>query len=322
MRRLLPTWHFGSPAVPAAAIVLSVIALSVPFLSATMLGGGTFRFEALVWLLALVPAFLFAFYRGWAGVASGLGLGLAVFSLAQVFLAVTGRRLPDWPLMMSITLAFVGVALILGALSDRLHAEREKAERLALFDSLTGVPNRRYIDLILEREFAAARRGRPLVVVAFDLDGLKPLNDRYGHAAGDAALVAFARVLAANTRAMDLSGRLGGDEFVSVLAASSVAGATVFVQRIQAAAEAVDTLPVEITVSAGIATYDPAMTGPGDVLEAADRALYRAKTTGPGRVVANGAGETSGAAGRAGEVRSTNGAGEVPAGAPPEEEPA
>lgn len=276
----MPRWHFGSPAIPATAVLISVLAIFVPVV-ATMAGPGEFRFEALVWLTALIPAFLLAFYRGWQGVATGLALGMAVFAVVQVYLVWFGGRLPDWPLMLSITLAYVGIALVLGGVTERLHLEREKAEQLALIDPLTDLPNRRYFDLILNREFAAAQRGRVVVAVAFDVDGLKEINDRHGHLAGDDALRAIARVLDRNTRTMDMTARLGGDEFVSVLSSSSALGALVFVHRVLGGVDAIDSLPHPVHLSAGVAAYHIDMAEPRDLLHAADQALYNAKTRGP-----------------------------------------
>lgn len=281
----MPKWHFGSPSIPWTVVCLSIGALSLPPLAYALAGGEPIRFETLVWLPALIPAFLLAYYRGWGGIATGLAMGMVVFSMAQVYLVASGRRAPDWPLMMSITVAFAGIALFLGTVSERLHAEREKAEQLALFDPLTDLPNRRFIDLILEREFAAAQRGRPVVVVAFDLDGLKAINDQYGHRAGDEALKAVAAVLSDNTRTMDLSGRLAGDEFVSILSSASVGGASVFVKRVQEAIEKLDGFAMPLTISAGLAASRETMSGPDELLEAADRALYEAKTAGVGKVV-------------------------------------
>lgn len=280
----MPRWHFGSPPIPVTAVLVSGLALSVPLTSILAAGADGTRFEALVWLTALIPAFLLAYYRGWQGVATGLAAGMVVFSLAQVYLVVSGARLPDWPLMLGITTAFLGVALALGVVTERLHGEREKAERLALFDALTDLPNRRYLELILEKEFAAAERGRFIVLIAFDLDGLKAVNDRLGHSAGDRALRAFAGVLEKNTRAMDLSGRLGGDEFLSVLSGSSLEGAMVFVRRVQAAVEELES-PLPLSVSAGLAAYSSRFSGPEAMLDAADRALYEAKKRSAGGVM-------------------------------------
>lgn len=282
-----PRWYFGPPSIPVRAVGISTLALAVPLAASVTAGSEPGRFEALLWLTALIPGFLLAYYRGWSGVATGLASGMAVFSLVQVYLVQTGQRLPDWTFMLAMTSALVLVSLVAGGVTDRLHGEREKAERLALIDELTDLPNRRYLGLMLEREFAAARRGRGLVVVAFDVDGLKDINDRHGHAAGDDALRAFASILKANTRTMDMSARLAGDEFVTVLSSANVQGALVFVRRVQHATK-VAALSAPITVSAGLARYQSHMEDADSLVRAADTALYRAKQEPTGWMVAGG----------------------------------
>lgn len=282
---MLPKWHFGSPEIPVAAAALSVLALAIPVVGTLAAGAAVPRFEPLLWLTALIPAFLLAYYRGRVGVATGVAVALAVFSMAQVYLIVSGQRLLDWPLISGTMAALGAIALVLGVLTQRLHAERENAERLAMFDPLTGLPNRRYFELILEKEFAAAQRGRGLVLVALDIDGLKALNDRHGHSAGDEAICACARILAANTRSMNLSARLGGDEFVSIVSSSTVEGALVFARRVQEATAEIAVLPERVTVSIGLAGYADGMSRPSDLVDAADGALYEAKRVAGGIAV-------------------------------------
>lgn len=272
-----PRWHFGSPSIPPRAVLLSALALVVPVAASLAGGPEADRYEALLWLTALIPGFLLAYYRGWSGIATGLAAGMAVFSLAQVYLVLTGYRLPDWPFMLGITSALVFLSLLAGGVAQQLHEARERAERLALIDPLTDLPNRRYMELILEKEFAAAQRGRELVVVAFDLDGLKSVNDLHGHAAGDDVIRAFAGVLRSNTRSMNLSARLGGDEFISIVSGTSVEGALVFVERVQHALTELASLPASISVSAGVAEYHVDITDEEHLLNVADEALYEAK---------------------------------------------
>jgi diguanylate cyclase (GGDEF)-like protein len=155
----------------------------------------------------------------------------------------------------------------------RLHA---RMRSISLTDPLTGLPNRRHLEIFLHTEFAAARRGRRLSVALFDLDHFKVYNDRAGHQAGDDALRTFARVLLSETRAMNLASRYGGDEFLCVLAGANRRGALRHVGRIRKACEADATLR-EIGVSAGVAEFDEKMQGPMDLVSAADRDLYRQK---------------------------------------------
>jgi len=175
---------------------------------------------------------------------------------------------------------------LLGALADQAAIAIENARlfeqvrALSLTDPLTGLANRRQLERELAREFAAARRGRRVVAVVFDLDGFKAYNDRYGHLAGDELLRAFGDLLASETRAMNLAARYGGDEFVVVLSDSDRASAQAFVDRVQAAfpQRAAQLGRAWVTVSAGVAEYDPSMQGPHDLIAAADRALYEAKS--------------------------------------------
>lgn len=280
-----PQWHFGSPFIPARAIVLSIMGLAVPVTASWLHAGGTGRFEILVWLPALVPGFLLAYYRGWIGITTGLAMAMALFSSTQVYLIITGQRAPDWPLMLAITVALTLLSLVAGEVTDQLHKAREQAERLALIDPLTNLPNRRYVDLTLQREFAAAQRGRDLVIVAFDLDGLKVINDIHGHAAGDEALKTFAGILRTHTRSMNLSARLGGDEFLSILSSSTIEGALVFVRRVQQATVEATGLATPISVSAGVAEYGLDILDQEHLLDVADQALYDAKQLPSGVVV-------------------------------------
>jgi diguanylate cyclase (GGDEF)-like protein len=163
--------------------------------------------------------------------------------------------------------------------TEILHIERRKAERAALTDPLTGIPNRRHAVVFVEAAFAAAQRGIPLCVVLFDADRFKAFNDAYGHIEGDEALKKIARVLMASTRRMNLTARWGGEEFLSMLSDTSVEGAIIFTER--ALAEIHQAFPDgSITLSAGLARYVPGMDSPARLLAAADEAMYAAKSAG------------------------------------------
>jgi diguanylate cyclase (GGDEF)-like protein len=164
-----------------------------------------------------------------------------------------------------------------GVLTEVLHRERMQAERIALTDELTEMPNRRYVRLLLEREFAAAQRGRPLVVVFFDMDHFKQYNDQYGHHVGDDALRVFAETLTRQTRTMNISGRWGGEEFVSVLSQCEVPGALIFIERVKTAFKNATLPRGTLTFTAGVAAYHPSMGSPEELLAAADTVLYAAK---------------------------------------------
>lgn len=280
-------WYFEQPRIPVSGAALALLALCVPVLATTVFGVAA-EVEALIWVTALIPAFLLAYYRGWRGVALGFAIAMAALTVTQLVILTQGTRLPNWPLMLGITGTFIAISLLLGGVVEQLHDARAEAERLALFDTLTSLPNRRYFDLLFAKSFAAARRGAPLCLVTFDIDYFKDLNDEQGHQVGDDVLRRVAAVLATNTREMDLSARVGGDEFISVLAANSVEGALVYVDRVREAILDGNGMSVPVTVSVGVAQYSPDMASGVDLLSAADRALYRAKKDGRNNVVVAG----------------------------------
>ena len=159
-----------------------------------------------------------------------------------------------------------------------LHAS---IQALSLTDSLTGLPNRRHLQVHLEREIAAARRGRKLSLVLFDLDSFKHYNDTLGHVVGDQILKAFAEVLAHENRAMNLVARYGGDEFVSVLSDEDQQGAEGYRARIHEGVKAHRVLSSHgVTVSSGVAEFkaDPTV-GVDELIQVADRSMYKNKAT-------------------------------------------
>jgi diguanylate cyclase (GGDEF)-like protein len=280
-----PAKQFRKPDIPLWSVLLSFAALGVPAVVTLFFAEFFGDYEVLLWLMALVPAFMLAYYRSWKGVATALAAGMATLSLVQVILLLTGSSLERGALFGGVLFAYVGIGLGLGLLAELIHRERIRAETAALTDSLTGIPNRRYAELMLPREFAGAQRGRDFTVVLFDLDHFKSYNDRHGHRAGDEALQVFAQALMANTRTMNLSARIGGEEFLALLSSTPDTGAEVFARRTQDDLAASPPPAGPITVSAGIAQYHAGMKTKEDLLEAADRALYQAKSDGRNRIV-------------------------------------
>lgn len=164
----------------------------------------------------------------------------------------------------------------------RLDELQRQREREAMHDSLTGLPNRRYLNEVLDSSIAAARRGgKPLAVAYFDLDGFKAVNDRFGHAAGDRVLQATAARLRAAVRASDFVARLGGDEFVAVLpGAPTPAELATLIGRLEReiAAAPIPELPDgAVSASIGVAFYPDDAGNVDALLTAADHAMYAAK---------------------------------------------
>src|ERR1700723_2353102 len=115
-------------------------------------------------------------------------------------------------------LARVGVGQRIIELHRQIATKNRLLEELALTDALTGLPNRRAIDVWASRQLsAAARHDFPIWVVMADLDFFKKINDTYGHDVGDVVLKSFAQILTEHTRQSDICGRLGGEEFLVVI---------------------------------------------------------------------------------------------------------
>lgn len=264
--------------VPTRALVLSIVALLVPVAGALLVPDQLGDYGALLWLLALIPAFLLAYYRGWRGVATALAAGMATLAFTQAVATIMGREVPD--LLLGIVVAYLGISLGIGWLAEVLHKDRDEVEDLAFTDGLTNLPNRRHARVFLENEFAAAERGRLLSVALFDFDHFREYNERWGEQMGDRALVALGEILSRTTRRMNLSARFGGEEFVSVLAGTGPEGAMIYTERVREAFKALRLPKGTLTVSAGVATYHPSMRSPDELLAAADHALYQAKHEG------------------------------------------
>jgi diguanylate cyclase (GGDEF)-like protein len=165
----------------------------------------------------------------------------------------------------------------------------EDARRLATVDTLTGLLNRRAFLDVLDRECARSERhSYPLSVLLLDADHFKRVNDTFGHAAGDAVLVGFAKVLNSVARRSDIVGRWGGEEFVVALPQTGAAGARVAAERVRRAlAEARYPIPggepLRMTASVGAAPAQ-APWNKEALLNAADEAMYAAKGRGRNRV--------------------------------------
>jgi len=175
-------------------------------------------------------------------------------------------------------------------LMQRERAERE-LQRLAAFDPLTEVLNRRAFMEFARRELSRARRSQePCTLLMLDLDHFKRVNDEHGHAVGDRVLVECAAALRAALRAADLIGRYGGEEFCVLLPRTGLEEALETAERLRAAVAArpLGGLERSLTVSIGAApcaTQDPLSLDAA--FARADEALYRAKARGRDRVVAS-----------------------------------
>jgi diguanylate cyclase (GGDEF)-like protein len=148
---------------------------------------------------------------------------------------------------------------------------------LAGSDSLTGLGNYRTFVHVMESEIQRSQRtGRPFVLLLMDLDGLKQINDRYGHLVGSRAICRLGNVLRVSSRIMDTAARYGGDEFALVLPEATERAAQLVGRRI-CERLASDGEEPRVTVSVGTAVYPKDGLTMEELLSAADRALYGMK---------------------------------------------
>jgi len=171
--------------------------------------------------------------------------------------------------------------------SDQLELERVAS--LASRDPLTGLFNRRRLEEELASHLAASRRyGTTGALLVLDLDHFKPINDTFGHLAGDLVLRAVGDVLRTATREADVPARLGGDEFVVLLPHADAGGAEVcaskLLERIGSLAPEFHNDKISVGVSIGLALFPEHGSTPDEVFAAADRALYHAKQCGRNRI--------------------------------------
>jgi two-component system cell cycle response regulator len=160
----------------------------------------------------------------------------------------------------------------------------EQIQRMADTDGLTGIANRRILDVTLPREVERARREHGSVsLLLLDLDHFKEFNDSHGHVAGDEALQRLAQSLATESRAFDLVARYGGEEFAIILPGCEPAESLHIAERMRRATRGVP-VPTPMTASVGAATFPDDADDAIALLQAADDALYACKRAGRDRV--------------------------------------
>jgi diguanylate cyclase (GGDEF)-like protein/PAS domain S-box-containing protein len=176
---------------------------------------------------------------------------------------------------------FIGVVAVYTDITERVRME-EALRTLALLDELTGLYNRRGFSVLAEHQLKMAKRGKRRMMLLFaDLDGLKRINDTFGHPEGDRALIEVADILRTTFRESDIVARIAGDEFVVLVIETNGSPAEVLTHRLQenlAARNARGDRPYELSLSIGLARYDPHRSCSIDgLLTQADRAMYEEK---------------------------------------------
>lgn len=270
------TLQLTLPALSAAEVVLALSSWALVAPTRAVETGAAYAALARESLLGALPA-----------LAAEPVLALV---LAPVAMAPTPATLLAAVLPLAALIAALRLHADMRGRLERAHAALRRAhEQLriqATTDALTGLANRRlFEELLAARLEEAARYGRPLAVLLLDLDGFKKVNDTYGHAAGDAVLVAVAGALRRGLRRSDLPARLAGDEFVALLPETDGRRALALAERVCAEVAAlavqVDGAVIHPSASVGAAsTNGRDASDPAALLAEADGAAYAAKAAG------------------------------------------
>jgi diguanylate cyclase (GGDEF)-like protein len=208
-----------------------------------------------------------AHYFGRLATAVQVAIIMAAYTAALIVIDPGPIATSRW--LTTIGLA-VGSAAVVRVLSERIERLLRELRLAASTDPLTGLLNRRAFEERAARELARAQRtGEPFAALVIDVDQFKQINDREGHAAGDAALVALAGALSAELREIDSAARTGGDEFAILLPATGETGARTTAERLRERSA--------IAISIGTAVYGIDGLTADELARAADAALYEAK---------------------------------------------
>lgn len=286
----VPAW------LPRATVGLVVGLALLRLTGARFLDPTVADLAAAGWPAALLPVFGFAYCRG------VFGSGLSAATIVAVVLAV---ELGAVPLVGGVstagtTIAAGGVAAAVVAAGSGLLARRLWTARPFFFrdsgfeDEETGLLSRAAVQIVLDKEFESARRGRGLTVVMFRLRGFEEFRRSWswGREGVEQVLAKVGKAFAGHTRAMDAVGRWGEDQFIAVLPGERVQGGASLAVRVGAKLSSIavtepsgSVVDSGIDIGAGVAEWNEGMEGTGELLEAATRALERAVKGVRGRVV-------------------------------------
>lgn len=214
--------------------------------------------------------------------------GAATVGLLLATFAGSGSPTTDQAVTVAVNLAVLYLLAAIGSYVGReQRRSRDAALRMSAVDALTGLYNRTFFFVALEREIARSERsGRGFCLIMLDLDELKSINDRHGHHAGDAVLRSVAETVKSGIRKIDVAARYGGDEFVALLPETDPTGGWVLAEKIRlgVAEEGVPGVEGHPTVSVGVVSYPTDGRTADALMLSADRAMYVSKRGGKNRV--------------------------------------
>lgn len=277
LMQLMPALVPSRPALATGAVTLEVLLLMQLMLSRRRQTSGRGQYFVLAGLLIILLALL-----------------ARLLTLAQEDGGTRlGNLMESRPEHTAVLLAGVLTLLLVGLGLVMMSKERADAlnRTLALQDELTGLPNRRAVQRLLDQQLALhGRRQAALALLLIDVDQFKRINDTHGHLSGDLALREIAACLQQRLRTQDIVGRWGGEEFIALLPDTLVAGARGLAEELRQAVEQLHVLSavgkqMQLTVSIGLHAVQVLGTASREALIGeADRALYQAKQNGRNRI--------------------------------------
>jgi two-component system, sensor histidine kinase LadS len=283
------------------AVIVSVAAMALCVAFGTHAGAAYVAFSCtFLFSLSMVPLGLLSLrYRKRASHQFLAAALCGSVGIALTTLAVWGQLPYSKLLYRSLDFGIMFEAVLWGyALASRIRDQQVatvKAKEVSLTDPLTSLRNRRgFLEQVTPVWERAVLLNRPLTVVMIDIDHFKRVNDEYGHAVGDAALVGVVNILLATCRGADVAARWGGEEFIVLLPETNQEQARIFAERARGSIEStLLSIPhlkrdLSVTASFGIAQRTTEMNL-HDLVEQADQQLYEAKKNGRNRISDNGA---------------------------------
>ncbi len=247
--------------------------------------------RGVLWSTLLLPVGLLALYRAERGAMVGLAVSIVVLLFGEVVLAALFGGPVRWDLVAVVALAALAAAWVVGMVAGRLHRNRRRAVGAAYEDRETGLPRRELLQRFLDRQVAAARRGEPLTVVLFGIDGLSELRRTQGDGAAGSVLRAVGDAIEINSREMDFAGRLTPSEVLAVLPDTDADGARTYAVRTleklsSLSAQTSDGALMEsgVEIRAGIAAFVEDVKSTEELLERARRALETGNGPRGGRI--------------------------------------
>jgi diguanylate cyclase (GGDEF)-like protein len=278
----LPARRRGASWIPPAIVMAGVLAVTAAIYFNGERSGGPPGFNEFFYVW---PAFYIGYFFGPRGIAASVALIGACYAVVLSTIGATGApAFTRWIVTLSVVTGVTVALHMLRRHIDRLLSQLRDAART---DTLTQLLNRRGFEERFELELERARRtGDPLTLLVGDLDRFKELNDRFGHAAGDATLANVAQTLDATARTIDTVARVGGEEFALLLPATDAEGGLEAAERLRlSVAHTVGDDGAPLTISFGVAQVTHDDETPPSLMLAADTALYAAKAAGRNRSV-------------------------------------